>query len=459
MPTTDDTATLPSLAAQADLVRERGASAAELLDASLTRIERLDPKLNAFRVVLADGARAEADEAQRRLDAGETAPLLGVPVAVKDNVDVAGELTCHGTGAVTRRAERDSEVVRRLRAAGAVIVGKTHLPELAMWGNFTESETYGATRNPFDPDRAPGGSSGGTAAAVASGMVGGGLGSDGGASIRVPAGLCGVYGIKPQRDRVPLAPDDDHWHGLSVFGPIARTVRDAGLFLDATADEDGFEAAATSEPETLRVAVSFKCTLPAIKLEAQRREAVERTAQLLSELGHEVSEADPRYGVLLPDIMPRYLNGITRDYERLDDPSKLERRTVKMARFGRRLRGWPLRRSLRRGDAVAARVNGIFDDHDVLLTPLVAQPPEPIGKWAGKGPVLTFNGSGPYVGWTAVWNFCGNPAASIPAGMDSERLPVAVQAVGRPGAEKTLLALSAQLEAARPWAHRRPPVA
>jgi amidase len=152
--------------------------------------------------VLADQARADADEAQRRLDEGEAAPLLGVPLVVKDNVDIAGELTCHGTGAVTRRAERDSEIVRRLRAAGAVIVGKTHLPELAMWGQFTESETYGPTRNPWNLDRATGGSSGGTAAAVAAGIVGGGQGSDGGASIRVPAGLCGVYGIKPQRDRV-----------------------------------------------------------------------------------------------------------------------------------------------------------------------------------------------------------------------------------------------------------------
>jgi amidase len=130
-----------------------------------------------------------------------------------------------------------------------------------------------------------------------------------------------------------------------------------------------------------------------------------------------------------------------------------------MARYGRRLGGRALRRSLRRGDAVAARINAIFDNHDVVLAPLVAQPPEPIGKWTGKGPVLTFNGSGPYVGYTAVWNFRGNPAASIPAGQDREGLPVAVQAVGRPGAEKTLLALSAQLEAARPWAHRRPPVA
>jgi amidase len=455
---TDENATLPSLAAQAESLRAREVSSQELLEACLQRIQRLDPRLNAFRTVRAEAAQDAAREAQKRLDAGESAALLGVPIAVKDNVDIAGETTCHGTGAITRTAQRDSEVVRRLRAAGAVIVGKTHLPELAMWANFTESETYGPTRNPWDPDRSTGGSSGGTAAAVAAGIVGGGLGSDGGASIRVPAGLCGVYGLKPQRGRVPLAPDDDHWHGLTVFGPIARTVRDAALFLDAVTDAGGFAAATDAEPRGVRIAVSFKCTLPAIKLEAQRRAAVERTAQLLTELGHAVVERDPRYGQLLPEIMPHYVNGVARDAARLDDPTKLEPRSAKMARYGRWLGGRPLRRALRRRDATTARINAIFDDHDVLLTPLVAQPPEPIGEWAGKGPLRTFNGSGPYVGYTAVWNLVGNPAASIPAGLDVAGLPVAVQAVGRPGSEATLLALSAQLDAARPWANRRPPV-
>jgi amidase len=206
MPMTDEIATLPTLAAQAESLRAGEVSAQELLDVCLERIQRLDPRLNAVRTVRADAARAEAAAAQKRLDAGESAPLLGVPIAVKDNVDIAGETTCHGTGAITRTAPGDSDVVRRLRAAGAIMVGKTHLPELATWGNFTESETYGVTRNPWDLDHSTGGSSGGTAAAVAAGIVGGGLGSDGGASIRVPAGLCGVYGLKPQRGGCPSVP-------------------------------------------------------------------------------------------------------------------------------------------------------------------------------------------------------------------------------------------------------------
>jgi amidase len=267
----------------------------------------------------------------------------------------------------------------------------------------------------------------------------------------------GVYGLKPQRGRVPLAPDDDHWHGLTVFGPIARTTRDAALLLDAMSDPGGFAAATDAEPRALRIALSFKNTLPGIKLDAQRRAAVEQTAQLLTELGHEVVERNPRYGQLLPEIMPLYLNGVALDAIELDDPATLEPRSAKMARYGRWLGGRPLRRALRRRDAIAARINAIFDDYDVVLTPLVSEPPEPIGKWAGMGPVRTFNGSGPYVGYTGVWNYAGNPAASIPAGLDAAGLPVAVQAVGAPGSETTLLALSAQLEAARPWAQRRPP--
>ena len=458
MPTTGRTATLPSLAAQADALRAGNATAPELVDACLERVERVDPQLNAFRSVRAQAARVEAAEAQRRLDAGETAPLLGVPVVVKDNVDIDGETTCHGTAAVTRSATADSEVVRRLRSAGAVIVGKTHLPELAAWGHFTESQTYGSTRNPWDPERTTGGSSGGTAAVVAAGIVGAGLGSDGGGSIRIPAATCGVYGLKPTRGRVPLAPHDDHWHGATVLGPIAGTVRDAALFLDAVADGDGFVEATEAAPRALRVAVSYKNTLPAIKLDPERRAAVERTAQLLTELGHTVDERDPHYGVLLAEIMPPYLHGVAQDAAALDAPGKLEPRTTKLAGVGRRLGGRALRRALRRRDATSARINAIFDDHDVVLTPVVAQPPEPVGTWAGKGPLRTFNGGGPYVGYTAVWNLTGNPAAALPAGTDDAGLPLAVQLVARPGSEATLLALSAQLEAVRPWAQRTPPV-
>ena len=206
------------IARQAELIAAGEVSSRELVELYLERIERLDPQLNAFRVVFAERA-LEADQADARRGAGGERPLLGVPIAVKDDIDVAGEVTAFGTNAYGEPARADAEVVRRLRAAGAVIIGKTQRPELCIWP-FTETATFGATRNPWDLQRAPGGSSGGSAAAVAAGLVGAALGSDGAGSIRIPAAWCGLFGLKPQRGRVPLAPHADAWHGLSVNGVL-----------------------------------------------------------------------------------------------------------------------------------------------------------------------------------------------------------------------------------------------
>ena len=208
-------------------------SAPELLEIYLERIARLDSQLRSYRVVRTDKARDEAYAAQDRLDAGERLPLLGVPIAIKDDVDVAGEVTACGSAGHRPGRTVDAEAVRRLRAAGAVIIGKTNVPELMIFP-FTESLAFGATRNPWNPKRTPGGSSGGSAAAVAAGLASLALGSDGGGSIRIPSSWCGLFGLKPQRDRVSLEPHDDAWYGLSVNGPIARSVLDAALFLDAT---------------------------------------------------------------------------------------------------------------------------------------------------------------------------------------------------------------------------------
>ena len=259
-------------------------TAPALLEIYLERIARLDPQLRSFRVVLADTARQEALAAQRRLDAGERLPLLGVPVAIKDDVDVGGELTPCGSSAVSTPAARDADVVSRLRAAGAVIIGKTAVPELMIFP-FTESLTFGATRNPWDTSLTPGGSSGGSGAAVAAGLAPLALGSDGGGSIRIPSGWCGLYGLKPQRDRVPLAPHDDAWCGLSVNGPIARSVEDAALFLDVTttmpAPDGGFVAAAAKHPGRLRIALSTKVPPPLIaKVGKEQRAAVDEAGRI-----------------------------------------------------------------------------------------------------------------------------------------------------------------------------------
>jgi amidase len=457
------------VARQAELLRAREVSARELTELYLARIAELDPRINAFRVVFGDQAIAEAARVQERLDGGEEAPLLGVPVAVKDNVDVAYELTTHGTAAVTKPAPADSEIVRRLRSAGAVILGKTTLPELAMWGHITETDAWGVTRNPWNLERSPGGSSGGSAAAVAAGLVPAALGSDGGASIRVPAALCGVFGLKPQRGRVSMMPATDHWYGLTVFGGLARTVLDAALFDDAIrgpavgdryvapTPESSFAEAARREPPGLRVAVSTKPTLP-VRPSAEAHRAVESTAELLRELGHQIREADPPYGQLFPDIMPRYMAGVHRDATQLEHPERLERRTRAFVRVGARLRGRAVARALRREHKVADRVGAVFRDHDVLLTPVTARPAPKADRWRGKGAFATFDGGRPYVCYTAIWNYTGQPAAAVPAGFDGGGLPQAVQLVGRPNAETTLLSLAAQLEAARPWSDRRPPL-
>src|SRR5215212_962925 len=255
-------------ARQAVLVRAGEVSPRELVTLYLKRIAQLDTKLNAFRVVRAEQALEEADEAESRRSSGEEAPLLGVPIAVKDTQDVAGEVTTFGTGAVDEPAKEDSEVVKRLRAAGAIVIGKTNLPELA-FAMFTESPTWGVTRNPWDVTRVPGGSSGGSGAAVAAGLASAATASDGAGSIRIPAGYCSLFGLKPQRGRVPLDPVAEHWFGMSVNGYLTRSVLDTAILLDATAGgglaprqppapDRPFAEAARAAPGKLRIAVSAK---------------------------------------------------------------------------------------------------------------------------------------------------------------------------------------------------------
>src|SRR3954453_6400175 len=216
----------------AEMIRAKEVSPSELVELYLERIAALEPQLNAFRVVLSEGARADAKRAEERLAKGDDAPLLGVPVAIKDNVIYAGEVTTHGTAAYGEAAAEDGLVVRRLREAGATILGKTNLPELAIYG-FTESPTWGATLNPWDTSLTTGGSSGGSGAAVAAGLCAIAHATDGAGSIRYPAAFCGLFGLKPQRNRISMWPDREHWYGLSVSGCVSRTVRDTALYLDA----------------------------------------------------------------------------------------------------------------------------------------------------------------------------------------------------------------------------------
>jgi amidase len=458
------------IARQAELIAAGEISSRELVELYLERIARAQPRLNAFRVVLGERALLEAAQADARRGAGASRPLLGVPIAVKDDIDVAGEPTALGTNAHGGPVAADAEVVRRLREAGAVVIGKTNVPELCIWP-FTETATFGATRNPWDLQRAPGGSSGGGAVAVAAGLVGASLGSDGAGSIRIPAAWCGLFGLKPQRGRVSLAPRARAWYGLSVNGVLTRRVADTALFYDVASgaidvDEDRapppsvpFSQSAATAPGRLRIAYSTRIPAGVLaSLDGDAERALRQTVELLRSLGHEVAERDPDYGWgTLPALIPRYLRGISDDARALPHPERLERRTRGMARLGRLIPSALLERSLAGEAELARRLNRVFEQHDVLLTPATAGPPPPIGRLQGRGALWTLNAVAGMVPYNGVWNVTGQPAASVPAGFGADGLPRGVQIVGRPNDEATLLSLAAQLEAERPWAESRPP--
>jgi amidase len=452
------------------MVRAREVSPRELVQLHLDRIARLDPQLNSFRVVLAERALLEAEQAEARLRAGEERPLLGVPIALKDEVDLAGELTTHGTDAYPDPAKADSEMVRRLREAGAVVIGKTHLPELAICG-FTESATWGVTRNPWDPQRSPGGSSGGSAAAVAAGLVPIASASDGGGSIRIPASSCGLFGLKPQRARVPLTPHAEHWNGLSAAGCLSRSVLDTALWLDVvsggSADPEApapperpFAEAAKTPPGKLRVAYSTAPPRAAAPptVDQVAKGAVADTADLLRSLGHQIEQRDPEWGGIGNNIAPRYLRGIAEDIETVPRPERLERRTRGFGRLGRLIADGMFERAMRGRQADIARVNAIFESHDVLMTPVMGGTAVPVRRWEGMGALRTILGMSRFYPYCVPWNHLGNPAMSVPAGFAADGMPLAVQIIGRRGDEPTLLSLAAQLEAERPWADKTPPI-
>jgi amidase len=457
------------IARQAELIAAGEVGSRELVDLYLERIARFNPQLNAFRVVFAERARLEADQADARRAAGDERPLLGVPIAVKDEFDVAGELTTFGTNAYGEPAREDSEIVRRVRAAGAVLIGKTHMPELGAFP-WTESPTWGVTRNPWNLEHTPGGSSGGSAAAVAAGLVGAALAGDGGGSIRFPSAYCGLFGLKTQHGRVPLAPHLDAWHGLVVNGVLARSVREHALFYDAIADGPPDPGAPVVAPSSfvaalnaarpLRIAVSSKLPpSPLTRLQPDNRDALGETAELLRDLGHDVCACELDHGPLAPplEFTAIYLRSLCEETATFARPQNLERRIRSLARIGGLLPAGVLDWALARKAAYAARLNQPLADHDVLLTPVTPAPPPRIGATEGLGWLRTTMTAAGTVAHAGCWNYTGQPACAVPAGFGANGLPRSVQIVGKPGDEATLVALAAQIEAARPWTQVRPP--
>ncbi|MCI3241937.1 amidase [Streptomyces spinosisporus] len=456
------------LAESARALADGEVSSRALVEQALARIEASQTSVNAFRIVRAEAALAEAEAADGELAAGVRKPLLGVPVAVKDDMDVAGEPTAFGCDGRFPPVAEDGEAVRRLRAAGAVIVGKTNTCEFGQWP-FTEGPAFGATRNPWNPEHTPGGSSGGSAAAVAAGLVPAALGSDGAGSVRIPASWTHLIGIKPQRGRISTWPRGESFQGITVNGTLARAVADAALLLDAASGNherdphrperiDASEAA-RREPGRLRVALALKPPFTALRarLQPEVRARVVQLAEKIAGLGHVVEEADPPYGQIGLTFVPRATVGIAERVAEAPFPALLDRRTREAARLGRLLGGAPLRAARRAEAVLHRRIGSVFESYDVILAPTTAAPPPRIGSLlplSGFATDRAMIAACPYA-WP--WNVLGWPGVNVPAGFVTGGLPVGAQLLGPAGSEPLLICLAAQLEAELHWHEVWPP--
>jgi amidase len=453
---------------QAELVRSRDVSPVDLVTGYLERIERLDPDLNAFVTVCGDEALADARRAEQAT--GELPPFHGVPVPIKDLTETKGVRTTFSSRAYADHVPgHDMAVVRRFREAGFILLAKTNTPEFGL-APVTEPELNGPCRNPWDLDRTPGGSSGGGAAAVAAGLAPAAHGSDGGGSIRIPASCCGLFGIKPARGRISNAPLIDGSMALGTSGPLTRTVSDAAAILDVLAGyEPGdaqwappparpFAAEVDEEPASLRIALVT--TPPAdVPVDDACLRAAYDAGRLLEELGHKVEEIAPAWRVdefnpmfmlvwqVSPTLYPQATPELVEPLSRAFMARAAETSSVEYARTVARLQ------------MLARRVVSFCLEYDLVLTPTLALPPVPIGWiYEGDNPWGYLDRMLRFTPFTPIVNVTGQPAVSLPFSQTDDGLPVGVQLIGRPADEATLLRISAQVERARPWAQRRPPV-
>lgn len=433
-------------------VRSGLLSAPDVVAAALERIATRDDRLGAFQVVRPAKAAAEAAEVARRADLAQL-PLAGVPIAIKDNVPVAGEPMRNGSPLTSDEPQpSDHPVVARLRAAGAVVVGITRVPELCVFG--TTDSPFGITRNPWDPSRTSGGSSGGSAAAVAAGMVPVAHGADGMGSIRIPAACCGLVGIKPGGGVVPahLGPND--WYGMSENGALATTVADAALLLSVMADDP--ELAVVREPDrALRIGVSTKPPVNGVRLDFEHLRAVVQTVRLLEAAGHHVVRVDPPYPKNPLPVLARWFGGASFDAEGLDR-SRLDGAVRFHAALGDRIRAHHLVKDTDR-DAFRTHLARYFADLDLLVTPTLAAPPVEAARWGRRSWPRVFAANARYAPYAAPWNHAGYPAVSVPAGVHPHTgTPLAVQLVAPDGGEQLLLGVSALLERLAPWSRVAP---
>ncbi len=473
----DDDLMFRSASELAGMVRAGEVSARELVQCSLERIEELNPKLNAFVDVDAERALAAADEVQP----GDERPFAGVPIAIKNNRPVSGLRVTIGCSLLADHvADHDANITRRLKDAGFVVVGTTTLPEYGILP-VSEARLFGPTRNPWDLERTPGGSSGGSAAAVAAGMVPVAHGNDGGGSIRIPAACCGLVGLKPARGRISAAPERGE-APLDVDGVLTRTVADTAAILDVLAGyelgdatwapppDEPFAAVAAREPTRLRIAATTLPPVPDATVDPLCAEAVADAAELLRSLGHEVEEVDPPWQIeglsqLFGAVFSIHIalqivySGMVAGREpTAEDMEPMSWAIHSMTQHFNSVQGLGLEIQLQ---ALTRQLVAFLAPYDALLTPALAERPLPIGSLdtAAPDPMSTFTRSGLFTPFTPVFNASGQPGISLPLFHGEDGLPLAVQFVGRPAGEATLLALATQLEIARPWAARRPELA
>lgn len=426
------------------------------VEAALARIADAQPRLNAFTWVDADDALAQADRVAERLAAGEELPLAGVPIAVKDEVAVAGRVATKGSRARTTVSQVDAEVVRRIREAGAVIVGATRTPELCLVP-FTESVLGGVTRNPWDPSRTPGGSSGGAAAAVAAGLVPLALGADGGGSIRAPGAWCGLPGLFATPGAVSNAPDGELWTGFVSQGGYGRTIADTALLYDVLFSEhqDFTGAIAQASPRVKVLHTADRAADQPLPQGGRVAEPWMRAADLvagaLAELGHDVQPGRLRFANAGLKFTIRYLVSAKGDVEATDHPHLVEPLTRLAARLGGPAKGllrWAMNTTKER-----AAVERSLGDADVILTPTMPCAPPPIGERDGRPAIVTLLAAPRRVSFLNHWNLLGWPGLTVPAGLDADGRPLGILLTARPGQERLLLQLAAELEQARPWQH------
>ncbi|WP_410675569.1 amidase [Amycolatopsis sp. cmx-4-68] len=424
-------------------VRAGSLDPVQVTQEALDRIAAADGVVGAFRRVRAEEALAEAAEVAARPDLASL-PLAGVPVAVKDVTEIAGEYASHGSLAgPTARAAEDGVVAARLRAAGAVLIGLTRVPELCVWPMSDTPD--GIARNPWDPTYASGGSSGGSAAAVAAGLVPLAHGSDGMGSVRLPAAMCGLVGLKPGADLL----SEGGWFGMSVHGPLATTVADTALLLSVLADVPSL--ASVPAPAASRIGMSTTVPLLHTPVPRELVAAVSQAAGLLATAGHTISPEAPRYpATMVLGMTARWCAGPA-EQARDFDFRRLQRRTRTHIRVGRLLSRAGLIREQTR-QRWLARAEEFFESHEVLLTPTLSHWPVKAGRWHERRWLPNVLPSTRLAGFTGQWNLAGYPAITVPMGRSTvSGLPTSVQLVARPGGEQLLLGLAAQLESANPW--------